>query len=185
MNGFTHKVGGICSGVVTASLLNIQDPKAFGIVVVSSAIGSLFPDIDEPNSTVGKKVKPVSWSIKKIFGHRGIIHTPIFCALIVGLLYFLHTKFAPCWIAKINYEEFPWMLYINIGIGIGYISHLFLDLLTPQGIMLLFPISTSYITIMGWKNKNRDIICTSIMTVATVIFLLLKYNVLTITANPL
>lgn len=42
------------------------------------AIGSLFPDIDEPNSSIGRKTLLLSWFLKRIFGHRGITHRFIF-----------------------------------------------------------------------------------------------------------
>lgn len=42
------------------------------------AIGSLFPDIDEPNSSIGRKTLLLSMLLKKIFGHRGITHRFIF-----------------------------------------------------------------------------------------------------------
>lgn len=42
------------------------------------AIGSLFPDIDEPNSSIGRKTILLSMLLKKIFGHRGITHQFIF-----------------------------------------------------------------------------------------------------------
>ena len=183
MNGFTHGVGGACTGIITASLLNIERPEAVATLVISSIIGAYAVDLDEPHSRAGQKVKPISWSIKKIFGHRGILHTPFFIALITAGLYYLHLNFAPTLFPKIDYDVFPWMYYICIGNLIGYCSHLILDALTPQGVMFLFPISHSYISFADWRSKNRDVICTVIMILFTVMYLLLKYKVLSINVN--
>lgn len=168
MNGFTHGVGGACSGIVVASLLNIDRPELFATVVVSSIVASYAVDLDEPQSKVGQKIKPVSWGLKKLLGHRGILHTPFFVLLVTGLLYyFLNEKYAST-------------IFICLGNLSGAFSHLILDSLTPQGIMWLFPFSRSYITFMGWKGKNRDVICTSILLLSTTLFLLIKYNILTV-----
>lgn len=183
MNGFTHGVGGACTGLITASLLNIEKPEMFAVVVASSILGAYAVDLDEPHSKAGQKVKPVSWGIKKVFGHRGILHTPFFIALITAGLYYLHLYIAPGLIPNINYEEFPWMYYVCIGNLVGYCSHLLLDALTPQGIMFFYPLSSSYITFLGWKSKNRDVICTVIMILTTTIYLLIKNNVLLINLN--
>lgn len=183
MNGFTHGVGGACTGVITATILNINEPKAFAVVVVSSIIGAYAVDLDEPQSKAGQKVKPVSWTVKKVFGHRGILHTPFFIALITVGLYYLHLHIAPGLFPEINYQDFPWMYYICIGNCVGYCSHLLLDALTPQGIMFLFPLSHSYISFMSWKSKNRDLICTTIMILSTVLYLLIRYKVLLVNLN--
>lgn len=183
MNGFTHGVGGACSGIVVASLLNIERPEMFATVIVSSIIASYAVDLDEPQSKAGQKLKPVSWGIKKVLGHRGILHTPFFILLVSGLLYYFHIKVAPTLFAGIDYNIYPWGLYVCIGNLVGGFSHLLLDALTPQGIMLLFPFSTSFISFFGWKGKNRDAICTSLLIVFTVLFLLIKYQLIIINFN--
>lgn len=183
MNGFTHGVGGACSGIVVASLLNIDKPEMFATMVVSSIIASYAVDLDEPQSKAGQKLKPVSWGLKKLLGHRGILHTPFFILLVSGIFFYLHIEVAPTLFASIDYTVYPWMLYICIGNLVGGMSHLLLDTLTPQGIMLLFPFSRSYISFIGWKGKNRDVICTSLIIVATILFLLVKYQLITINLN--
>ena len=183
MNGFTHGVGGACTGLVAASLLNIKKPEMFAVVVASSILGAYAVDLDEPHSKAGQKVKPVSWTVKKVFGHRGILHTPFFIALITAGLYYLHLNVAPNLIQDLDYSKYPWMYYLCIGNLIGYCSHLLLDALTPQGIMFFYPLSRSYITFMGWKSKNRDIICTTVMILCTTLYMLIKYNVLLVNFN--
>lgn len=86
MNGITHKIGGVSAGIITYSLISTEfSLPLMAICVSSSIIGSLIPDIDEPNSIVGKKVKLLSKGFKFVFGHRGIIHTPFLLGVLIGI----------------------------------------------------------------------------------------------------
>ncbi|MFI3211610.1 MAG: metal-dependent hydrolase, partial [Peptostreptococcaceae bacterium] len=91
MSGATHKVGGLCTGVLASALL-LKTPSPEGvflssILIAGSYLGSLMPDIDHKGSTVGHKVKLISGTISKLFGHRGITHAPLFHLFIAGLMY--------------------------------------------------------------------------------------------------
>lgn len=61
------------------------------------------------------------------FVHRGFIHTPLILAVSVAILY-LATKRTD----------------ISLSFGLGFMSHLFLDILNPTGILILYPIATFY-----------------------------------------
>lgn len=107
MLGSTHFVVGSLTGYLTGGV-----PGAF-----VGGFSALLPDIDCPDSTVGKLVKPLSWLIKTILGHRTVFHS--------------------FWI--------PLALYLlpapyNIPIALGYLSHLLLDALTPEGIIPFWPV---------------------------------------------
>lgn len=54
--------------------------------------------------------------------HRGIVHTPLMLAICVVLLYLITNKGTA------------------FGFGAGFLSHLLLDLITPAGILLLYPL---------------------------------------------
>src|SRR3989344_1487532 len=87
------------------------------------ALGSLLPDVDHPESFLGKNIRPVSTFFVLIFGHRGIFHSlfiPIF--LYVFFVLFLN---------------FP---LVGIGLTLGYLSHLISDAFTPQGIGFFHPL---------------------------------------------
>ena len=178
MNGITHKIGGLCAGAVVATFLPEMTVVKYEIVVAASVIGSLYPDIDEPNSTAGKKARLVSKTIKGVFGHRGIIHTPFNLIALLGLMYYFHLTYAPGLIKNVDYNTLPWMIYVMIGFGFGYFSHLFLDFITPQGIMLFFPFSKAKLHILDLRGKGRDILCSAIILSVTVIYLLVKYDVI-------
>ena len=76
-------------------------------------IGSLLPDIDHADSALGKSVPFVS----KLFKHRGITHSLLMLII--------------CWFLLSPY------------IAIGVASHILLDMLTKQGVKLLWPLPIS------------------------------------------
>lgn len=120
MTGKTHFIGGILAGVLITQALDIS----IGYAAISG-IGALFPDIDEPNSTIGRRI-PGSFLVKFLFGHRGFWHS----LLAAALVYFLLLGIASNTIA---------VLFVA-----GYISHLLLDAMTPSGVPFLYPIKHSY-----------------------------------------
>lgn len=171
MNGICHKIGGITASVITAyTIVSEITPTVLVTSIVAGTLGSLVPDIDEPNSTLGRKVKLLSKGIKVIFGHRGILHTPFFLILVsVGLFFAL--KQCP--------EEYLVLAtQASIFFIIGYLSHLVLDTLTPAGIMLLYPFSKNKMGIIGMKGKYRDILVSAICILILLLFLTFKYDIL-------
>lgn len=177
MNGICHKIGGTVSGVITTYLIcpEITLP-VIATSVVASQLGSLIPDIDEPNSILGKKVKLLSKGLKTIFGHRGIIHTPIFLVLLSFIIFYFGRKYVPP-----DYESYFYLAFINF--NVGYVSHLFLDMLTPAGIMLFYPFSKNKFKLMSLKGQYRDLSVSAILITILLIFLAVKYNVITINVN--
>ena len=92
----------------------------FGLVL----IGALLPDIDSPESKVGRHFK----FIGRIFKHRGVFHS-IITAVIIGVLvwYFISQPYATA-------------------IFMGYASHLFMDGFTKQGINFLHPVTKLHLS---------------------------------------
>lgn len=133
MNGNCHFIFGAALG--TAFAMNMDkletalshlnsSPETATLFVLGGLIGGIFPDIDNPNSYIGKLTVPVS-SVIGTFGelagktgpmHRGILHDPI--VYITGLI--LSYMFCPS----------------LVGLFLGCISHLYLDMFTPAGIPL-------------------------------------------------
>lgn len=62
------------------------------------SLGSQFPDIDEPKSSIGRYVNRfipfLPYIIKKIFGHRGITHQFIFFLFPLALIFIFSNKFS-------------------------------------------------------------------------------------------
>lgn len=122
MTGSTHLLAGL---VVGAAYANHLEPDAPLMVVGAASIGSMLPDIDISTSKLGRKVFPAALAIQVLFGHRNLFHTPFLYASLWAILS----------------QTFPqFSLYLNACI-MGIATHLFLDILNPAGIPLLYPVT--------------------------------------------
>jgi len=93
------------------------NPYLFVLILVLA--GSL-PDIDHTKSRIGRKLFIISWIINFFFGHRRLIHSIIFASILSLVI-------------KMVFNEYWIPFYI------GYLSHLFLDVLTKQGLNIFYP----------------------------------------------
>ena len=119
----THVAFGILLGVVTYTVFAPTQPFLFMALVL---LGSMLPDIDHPNSVIGKRVKIVSF----LFEHRG----------------FFHSLFALVLFGSIGVLAFPGT-GAALGIALGYFSHLLIDSITKEGIMTFHPL-------MHWRIRG-------------------------------
>ncbi|MFJ8531234.1 metal-dependent hydrolase [Bacillus sp. NPDC094106] len=164
MNHHAHKIGGVCAAVIACTAM-MQSPITYdkcllsGTLLIGSFIGSLLPDIDHPNSKVGKKLKLLSWGINKVFGHRGLTHTLLFTMLLSILLFFCTTFFNGY--LQVMYSQFV------IGVTVGYLSHLLLDSMTKSGVPLLYPFTKKHFRIAKFKTNRDEFIVSSICIVVT------------------
>ena len=85
-------------------------------------IGTMLPDLDNPYSKLGRKVRPVSSLIKFIFGHRKLFHSLIFVSLLFFVIYYI-----------LDFK------LIGIALSVGFVLHLVLDGLTKEGINYFYP----------------------------------------------
>jgi len=115
----THLAFSFLISLLIINSFNIQNKTIFIIILL---VASALPDIDSYKSKIGKKIKPISFLINLFFRHRGIFHSLSLLILISAL------------IALINHE-------IAAAFFIGYLSHLVLDSLTPEGVMFFYPFS--------------------------------------------
>lgn len=90
-------------------------PFSLGLV----ALGTALPDVDHPGSTIGRKVKWLSWPINQLFGHRNITHSLI--AIV-----------AAAWLAS--------QFSLLVPLAFGYALHLLGDFVTPAGLKLFWPV---------------------------------------------
>ncbi|MCM1314834.1 MAG: metal-dependent hydrolase [Prevotella sp.] len=165
MNGNCHFVFGAALGSafamntdkLEAILPNLTDsPETATLFVLGGLIGGIFPDIDNPISYIGKLTVPVSTVIGK-FGelagktgpmHRGILHEPI--VYITGLI--LSYLFCPS----------------LVGLFLGCISHLYLDMFTPAGIPIF---SVKHLRLAKIKSGSQQSIIFTWLNVIAVILL--------------
>jgi inner membrane protein len=115
---YTHLAFGFLVSLLALDLFDINNKLFFILVAI---LFSIFPDIDEKKSKIGKRYKLISAVINFIFGHRGFFHA-VYIPLMLYLVFY-----------NINKE-------IGIAVLAGYFSHLFVDGLTKNGIRPLYPI---------------------------------------------
>ena len=147
MTGKHHLIAGIGAGIcMTSSLIYFKDTTTVPAVFtgVGLVVGSLFPDIDSSTSKLGKRVKPVSKIISKLFGHRGFFHSLIFIGLLFLLLkHIFDTK---------NISQYN---VIYIGFCCGCLLHLVCDMMTKGGVPLLYPFSKFKFHLTGMKSGSK------------------------------
>ncbi|GAE36991.1 metal-dependent hydrolase [Halalkalibacter akibai] len=120
MQGTTHIIGGVAAAIVLHS--HFQQPVSEPIIYYSAAIaGAILPDICHPKSMIGRRLPILSTAFSKIFGHRSLSHSLLFMVA----LYLLTAQ-----------TSFSFQTGLLIGVG----SHLLLDMMTAQGIKLLYPL---------------------------------------------
>ena len=148
---------------VSNAIPNITNtPETATLFVLGGVLGGIFPDIDNPSSHMGSLSAPVSTIIGKIneklgkvgSNHRGILHDPT--VYIAGLI--------------LSYLFFTPL----IGFFIGCLSHLFLDMFNPKGILhtqvnIVLPISPLLkLPKRTFLNKKNGIICITIGVIGKV-----------------
>jgi len=117
----THAAVGILVALIFINFFSLEHPFLFFSIVFLSA---LLPDMDIPSSKIGKKIKPISWFLNFMFGHRKIFHSLFFSFLFFILLILMFEN------------------YIGAGFFLGYCVHLIVDGLTVRGIKPFYPLSS-------------------------------------------
>jgi inner membrane protein len=121
----SHVVVGFAAWLAAAPLLHLSPVEP--LYVALAVAGSLLPDIDHPNSWVGRRSRPISTAVAAVLGHRGFTHSAV---AVVGLVTLL--------------------LYAGLrqgmvsALAVGYLSHLAADMLTPRGLRLAWPLRKSW-----------------------------------------
>ena len=100
-------------------------------------LGAVFPDLDEPNSFIGRKLFFISYPLRWLgLKHRTITHSFIFPVAAVSIAMFLY--------------NIPLLLFLY-----GYCMHLIGDMLTITGIPALYPLSKKYYNLVPQKLRFR------------------------------
>lgn len=113
-------------------------------LLTGAIVGSLLPDIDHPKSYIGRRVPLIPDIVYKFWGHRTVTHSMLAIILI----------------ALISLPLISFGLYkFWYGLIVGYISHLLIDMLNPQGISLFFPILSRFsVGSIQIKSKEENYI---------------------------
>ena len=113
----THVAFGFLAGILSIQYLHPLNQILFIAIVM---FGALLPDIDHPQSKIGRKFKIVGF----LFEHRGFFHSFLMIPLISVLIFYFTHSYA-----------------LIMPLGIGYGSHLISDAVTKEGIMPLHPLT--------------------------------------------
>ena len=81
----THLAGGVLFGLTATAVLGIRDPATAVALTALSAVSAGIPDLDSDESKLGRRCTWLSGWLSRVFGHRGLIHTPCFYILFLGL----------------------------------------------------------------------------------------------------
>lgn len=126
----SHLAVGVAAWSLAAPCLGLPafDPLALTL----AAAGALAPDLDHPNSWLGRRLRVVSVPVAALLGHRGFTHSLLAlgaCALALRTQGLGRATLLP--------------------LATGYASHLLADLLTPAGLPLFWP----------WRRRARLPLC--------------------------
>ena len=147
----THLVLGVFVALFFLKTFTIENQFLFIFFVCLSAV---LPDIDIPKSKIGKKVKPLSWILNFLFGHRGIFHSLVLSFFFFMLLILLFKN------------------YIGAAFFLGYSAHLFADGITIRGIKPLYPFSTFRVRGPVRSGGMLDYLFFFLITLGIILFLI-------------
>lgn len=171
MNGNCHFVFGAALGTalamnvgaISSVLGNVSPtPETTTLLVLGGLIGGIFPDIDNPNSYIGKLTSPVSGIFGKLGkatgktgkNHRGILHDP--AVYIAGLI--------------LCYLYFPPL----VGFFVGCLSHMFLDMFNPMGVPFLFGAAHLHLGNIPSGSKSGVVFTWTNVTFVLVVAIIVK-----------
>lgn len=97
-------------------------------VLIAAAAGSVAPDVDTPYSLAGRLLPFVSWPLYQTIGHRTATHSVV-GLVAVGVLAAMLENIAP-----------P---FSGISFLVGYVFHVAADLITQEGVAVLYPFKKS------------------------------------------
>lgn len=136
MTGKTHQMLGQTVGLATYFSLSSSgyDPATFAFAVVVSSVAALLPDIDQSSSSLWRSI-PMGRVAGKIVDpflqHRNLSHSLLGTAIVGAAAYWLTSLMPSYW--GVNGEIILWVFLAS------YLSHLVADMITVEGIPLLFP----------------------------------------------
>lgn len=143
MKGLTHLSFGIATSIATASIMSTMLSENQQIAFIAgSGLGAVLVDIDNAKTMIGENTKPFSTIIQNKFGHRMLVHSPLFLFAFFTFFWFL-----------LNYCQ---SFYNIIGIILGLIALFFIGtvfinnfdknkIIKSIFLFLLLPLSLLYV----------------------------------------
>lgn len=176
MTHHSHAVGGVVAGIVVVLVADgAATPTLAGSCIAASVIGALIPDIDHPRAFLARRIpiwfllrpllsNPITWwiasggrldrlrtgrkKIRTLLSHRGITHSLLAAMATACVIFVLAPLAFPL--------PAPWPFRIGLAVFAGYLSHLFLDMLTVRGVPLLLPFTSQRFTLVPRPYRSRS-----------------------------
>lgn len=132
--GTSHAMSGVavwwggCVGLQAAGVTPSPVVVFAGAAVAAAA--ALGPDLDHRRSIASRALPPVSWVVRRLFGHRGPTHYLV-SAVLVGVAVGVLVALAA-----------PGSWWVGVAVAVGWVTHLLGDACTDAGVPLLGPWST-------------------------------------------
>ena len=128
IKGVTHQAFAVTLAALAMNAGGLHISPWVGLPLAS--FGSLIPDIDHPESKLGRRVYPLSSLLFQFAGHRGFFHSLVFWGMMTFAFYLANSYLGQ------GYLPEAWLL-----ISIGHLSHLLGDMFFGRhGVQLLWPI---------------------------------------------
>ncbi len=138
MTAKSHVATSVCIAILPIFAykeLVVYGQDYMALYLMGVVIGSLFPDIDEEHSSIGRKVPLLSSFLNRKIGHRTLTHN-----LIIYLLIAIYVI-----TALIYTRELSFVRMFALGFATGGILHILEDCLTNSGVRTaLSPITQNF-----------------------------------------
>ena len=139
----THSIFGIFLTLIFLAVFGIQWSLHWTIILVA-IIGSIMPDIDHPQSVIGRIFYPLSSYLERRYGHRTITHSfigwiiaslafAVIVLLVICIFYILNIAW------KLEFGYWSLMPRWIAAFSISYFSHLILDMFNKRGAQMFWP----------------------------------------------
>lgn len=138
----THDLAGLTLLTIAFVLNPLSELTlvTFFAIMLSNQIGTTFPDLDQPTAEFYREL-PAGSVVGRLFspllgGHRHISHSLLGMAIYSYLYHLLLVYLAKYFKVDMN---LVWWAFI-----LGYLSHLFMDSLTKEGVPWFFPLPVRF-----------------------------------------
>lgn len=160
MTGKTHMAIGIAAALTISFNQSVESQL---ILVISSAIGSLIPDLDHPKSKLNQKLLFINNNLYRALFYLSISGVFMYLYFSIENKFFMLLGLVSCLVGVSSHRSFTHSIIgfllassiigmstfkfnlpsIYTGFVVGYALHLIADSFTPRGIRLFYPIKAN------------------------------------------
>lgn len=195
MTGKTHMAIGITAGLAMSAGQTVETQL---ILVISSAVGSLVPDIDHPKAKLNQKLLFLKNEFYRVLFYLSLTGGSIYLYLktgntVFGLLSIMtfftgisnHRGFTHSiigFLTAISIVKIVALKYklpmVYSGFTLGYLLHLVADFFTVKGIKLFYPLNKNVSSpIMIKTDNNLENVIFALLSIYSMFFLLNSLNI--------